>query len=71
MCIRDRDRADYSTDYFSKSGYLIDPTKITLNGNILVKCVTKNERNNNSSSVEPSENGTYTYPVSYTHLMKI
>lgn len=60
------DRADYSTDYFSKSGYLIDPTKITLNGNILVKCVTRNERNNNSSSVEPSENGTYTYQAVIT-----
>lgn len=62
----DSDRGNWATNDFSKSGYLVDPTKITLSGDILVKCVTRNERNNNSSSVEPSENGSYTYQAVIT-----
>lgn len=53
-----------ATNEISKSGYLIDPTKITLGGNILVKGVTRNPPNANGievSTSEPSENGRTTY----------
>lgn len=52
------------TDEFSKSGYLIDPTKITLGGNILLKGVTRRNDTYSGISVstsEPSENGQATY----------
>lgn len=48
----------YVTEEFTKSGYLIDPNKIKLSGDILIKTVT---RNGDISSVEPSVDGTATY----------
>lgn len=53
------DTGNYVTNEFTKSGYLIDPSKIGLRGDILIKTVTRN--GGISSSVEPSDNGTYTY----------
>lgn len=46
------------TKDFSKSGYLIDTTKIQLSGNLLVKGIT---RNNGQSTSEPSEFGRTTH----------
>lgn len=53
-----------ATNEISKSGYLIDPTKIELSGNILLKGVTRNPANADgitTSTSEPSENGRTTF----------
>lgn len=53
-----------STNEISKSGYLIDPNKITLSGNLLLKGVTRNSANADgitTSTSEPSESGRTTF----------
>lgn len=47
-----------NTPEFSKSGYLIDTSKITLSGNLLVKGITREDE---QSTSEPSRNGRVTH----------
>ncbi len=49
------------TKEFTKSGYLIDPTKISINGNLLLRVVKKNDGETGISMARPSNNGTYSY----------
>ena len=49
------------TREFTKSGYLIDPTKISINGNLLLRVVKKNSGETGISMAQPSNNGTYSY----------
>lgn len=49
------------TEEFTKSGYLIDPTKISINGNLLLRVVKKNSGETGISMAQPSNNGTYSY----------
>lgn len=44
---KQRDSGDYVTDEFTKSGYLIDTSKIELSGSILVKLLAKADNNSN------------------------
>lgn len=49
------------TKEFTKSGYLIDPTKISISGNLLLRVVKKNSGETGISMAQPSNNGTYSY----------
>ena len=49
------------TKEFTKSGYLIDPTKISISGNLLLRVVKKNSGETGISMAQPSNNGTYAY----------
>ena len=47
------------TNEFTKSGYLIDPSKVTIQGQFLVKEVQRSQ--NGNSKAEPTTNGVYSY----------
>lgn len=49
------------TREFTKSGYLIDPTKLSISGNLLLRVVKKNSGETGISMAQPSNNGTYSY----------